>query len=131
MNLPKAGSTRTVSFTKNNYSVSSSNYKINVHFEFTKIKMQTHFNSRSQTLNNVKENTLQSYNEITQMKKAMLQHKNVLHNLLVWTMIFNENFFWSQNYLIHNWAKQRLGLVMSLIDIDATFKYHNTFVLEF
>ena len=51
-------------------------------FEFTKIKIQTHFNSRSQILNNVKENTLQSYNKITQMKKAMLQHKNVLPNFL-------------------------------------------------
>ena len=91
--------------------------------------MQTHFNSRSQILNNVKENTLQSYNKITQMKKAMLQHKKVLHNFLVWTMIFNENFFGSRNYLVHNWAKQRLGLVMSLIDIGATLKYHNTFVL--
>lgn len=68
---------------KNNYSVSSSNYKINILFEFTKIKMQTHFNSRSQILNNIKENTLQIYNKITQMKKAMLQHKKVLHNFLV------------------------------------------------
>ena len=24
------------------------------------------------------------------MKKAMLQHKKILHNFLVWTMIFNE-----------------------------------------
>lgn len=40
-----------------------------------KFKMQTHFNSRSQMLNNVKENTLQSYNKITQMRKATLPHK--------------------------------------------------------